>query len=153
MCGASVSPNEINKKLELTHHFYYSGHDGRTKTSNGGGKSNAAQHRASSISPHACASFPSKLQRHRGTRRVDNRNEGSIPRQRGLEPRTRRGPTDVVEAWTTSKTARTRTRTNHRANPHIGVTSIPTSTRRQAARPLKLKSKQNVLLLHWQGPA
>jgi hypothetical protein len=148
MCGASVSPNEINKKLELTHHFYYSGHDGRTKTSNGGGKSNAAQHRASSISPHACASFPSKLQRHRGTGRVDNRNEGSIPRQRGLEPRTRRG--FVRRMWWKLGPPARRPELAPEQTTERTLVDSHTNTE---ARPLKLKSKQNVLLLHWLGPA
>ncbi|KIK00692.1 hypothetical protein K443DRAFT_597386 [Laccaria amethystina LaAM-08-1] len=73
-CGKLVSLNEINKNSQLTQPLDYSEHDGRTKTSSGGWKSNTAQHKASSISPRACASLPS---RHRGSRRVDIRNEGS----------------------------------------------------------------------------
>jgi hypothetical protein len=125
LCCRSVSPNEINKHLELTQSLYYSS-TMTTKTPSDGWKSNAPQHRACSISPHTWASLPSsKLQRHPGTRRVDIRNEGSIfnAKSEGTRAANALGihGTDVVEACTTSKTAKIRTRTY----AHIGVTSIP----------------------------
>jgi len=57
LSGRLVSPNEINRKLELTQPLYCTRHDGRTKTSSSRWKSNTAQHRASSILPHTCASL------------------------------------------------------------------------------------------------